>query len=92
MVAVATLKLDGMFFVIGLFAGFTLFQSTVAKFWAFWNDAGFAGRLSLPQWLGVSYQTVVFGVTVMAVLMFWGAERIERVFAARRRDVGGRWQ
>jgi hypothetical protein len=79
------LKLDGLFYVIGLFVGFLLFQWTVPDFWAFWNNAGFAGRLTIPGWLGVSYETVVFGVVLMALLMFWGAERIERIFSARGR-------
>ena len=73
-----------MFYVIGLFVGFFLFSSTVHGFWSFWNNAGFTERLTLPDWLGVSPETVVFAVVVMALSMFWGAERVERIFKARR--------
>ena len=76
--------------MIGLFIGFFLFGSTVERFWSFWNNAGTFGRLTLPGWLGVPPGVVVFAVVLMALVMFWGAERIERTFTARRCEVKSR--
>lgn len=84
MVAVATLKIDALFFVLGTLLGIFLFGSTVDSFWAFWNTSGFHGRLTIPDWLGVPPGGVVLAVIVMALGMFWGAEKLERVFTARR--------
>ncbi len=72
--------------MIGLFIGFFLFGSTVDGFWSFWNNAGAFGRLTIPELLGVSPEIVVFAVVLMALLMFWGAEKIERIFTARRNE------
>jgi len=76
-----------MFYVLGLFIGFFLFGSTVTSFWDFWNNAGFAGTVTVPEWLGVSPEVVVFAVAVMALLMFAGAEKVERIMLRRRRGV-----
>jgi len=59
----------------------------VERFWSFYNSSGFAGRLTLPDWLGIPTGVVVFAVVVMAVLMFWGAEKLEKIFTARRQGV-----
>ena len=73
-----------MFYVAGLFLGFFLFGSTIERFWSFWNHAGFAGNLTLQQWLGLPVETVVFAVVILALAMFWAGEKVERIFAARR--------
>ena len=57
------------------------------RFWSFYNDSGFAGRLTLPDWLGVPAGVVVFAVVLMALFMFWGAEKLEKFFTARRQGV-----
>jgi hypothetical protein len=69
---------------VGLFIGFFAFSSTVEGFWSFWNNSGSVGRLTLPQWLGLPPGVVVFAVVLMALLMFWGAEKLESIFTARR--------
>lgn len=74
----------------GLFIGFFLFGSTVERFWSFWNNAGFEGVLTLPQWLGLPAGGVVFAVVVMALCMFWAGEKVEKTFTARRKRVGGK--
>ncbi len=76
-----------MFYVIGLFIGSFVFGSTVDGFWSFWNNEGAFGRLTIPEWLGVSPKIVVFAVVLMALMMSWGAEKIERIFTARRNEV-----
>lgn len=69
---------------MGTMVGIFFFGSTVDRFWTFWNTSGFLGRFTLPQWLGVPAGTVVLGVVVMALGMFWGAEKLEGTFARRR--------
>ncbi len=42
------------------------------------------GRFTIPQWLGVDAGIAVFAVVAMALFMFWGAEKLEKIFTARR--------
>ena len=84
----ATWKLDGLFYVLGLAVGFFAFGETVPHFWSFWNTSGLAGRLTIPDWLGAPPGLVVLGVVLMALFMFWWAEKLEKIFTARREGVG----
>ena len=43
--------------------------------------------MTLPDWLGVPAGVVVFAVVLMALFMFWGAEKLEKFFTARRQGV-----
>lgn len=79
LVAAATLKLDGVFFVLGGLFGIFLFGETEKYFDTWWNSS-YYGRLTIMDWLGVSTGTVVVGVVIMALLMFWGGEMLERSF------------
>ena len=79
LVAVATAKLDGIFFAIGVLSGIFLFGETVDFYPGFFNSS-FMGRFTVPQWLGLSTGTVVLLIVLMALGMFWGAERLERIF------------
>lgn len=81
-VAAATAKIDGIFFVLGAFFGIFLFGETVELFDVFWNSS-FMGRFTLDQWLGIPTGWVVLGVVFMALFMFWGAEQLERIFGGR---------
>ena len=69
--------------MIGLFVGFFFFGETVPAFWGFFNSSGFMGRFTLFDWLRVDQGVVVFAVVVMALGMFWGAEKVEGIFRAR---------
>jgi rhodanese-related sulfurtransferase len=44
---------------------------------AFWEQSGFLGRLTIPEWLGWNYGVVVLLVVLMALGMFAGAEWAE---------------
>lgn len=83
-VSAATLKLDGLIFLIGCLAGIFVFGHTVQWYQGFWEEAGHAGRLTLPQWLGLDDGTVVLLVVLMALGMFAGAEFLESLL--RRKD------
>ena len=80
LVAAATLKLDGVFFVLGVFLGVFAFGEVVPSFWNFFEQSGYLGRFTLADWMGLPTSVVTFLVACMAVFMFWGAERIEAAF------------
>lgn len=71
LVSMATLKLDGTFFFLGLVAGVFAFGETVSFFSELWNS-GYFGRFTLPEFLGLDIGVVVFLAVVMALLMFLG--------------------
>ena len=76
LVAMATGKIDGVFFVLGVLTGIFLFGESVSNFAVFF-ESSYMGRFTLPELFGVSYGAVVVAVVAMALLMFWGAEAIE---------------
>jgi rhodanese-related sulfurtransferase len=82
LVAAATLKVDGIFFVLGGLVGIFLFGETERFFDQWWNSS-YLGRLTIPDWLGLPTGVVVVGVVIMALFMFWGSEQLEK-------RVGGR--
>jgi uncharacterized membrane protein YedE/YeeE len=82
-VSMSTFKLDGLFFVVGLGVGMFLFGETVSFFRVFWDTSGLYGEVTLQDFFGVSPGVMVLLVVLMALGMFWGAERIERYFATK---------
>lgn len=74
--AVAIGKLDGAFFILGIFAGIFLFGVTVPSFPGF-NLSGALGNLTLPVWLNVNTGILVLGVVLLAVVAFWAGEKGE---------------
>ena len=76
LVGAATGKVDALFFVLGVLAGIFLFGETVSQFAVFF-ESSFMGRFTLPELFGLPYGTVVLAVVVVALLMFWGAEKVE---------------
>jgi rhodanese-related sulfurtransferase len=81
LVAVATAKVDGFYFVGGVLFGIFMFGETVSNFDVFFNSSYYS-RFTLPELFEVSYGTVVLAVVLGALFCFWGAEKIE---AARNR-------
>ncbi len=82
LVAMATRKIDGLFFVLGGLFGIFLFGETVDSFAGFWNSS-YLGRLTLQDWLGLPVGVVVLGIVSMALFMFWGGEHLERIFGGK---------
>jgi len=80
LVAAATLKLDGILFVLGALVGVGIFGESVSSFESFWLSS-YMGRFTLPEWLGLPVGVVLLLVVAMAVVMFWTAEQLERRFA-----------
>lgn len=74
----ATAKIDGIFFTLGVLFGIFGFGETVEYFQSFFHSS-YMGRFTLPEFLGLSTGWVVLLVVLMALFMFWGAEQLERI-------------
>ena len=83
-VALATLKIDGVFFAIGVGLGTLLFSVTVHHFSGFWNSS-YMDRLTIPEVFEIQNGWVVFGVVLMALAMFYAAELSEQFFGQKRK-------
>jgi rhodanese-related sulfurtransferase len=84
-IALASLKIDGLFFFFGLLAGVFVFGETVGLFADFWYSSHM-GRFILPDLLGTSTGVVVLLVVLMAIGAFWAAERAEAAFGDGGQD------
>jgi rhodanese-related sulfurtransferase len=89
--ALATLKLDGVFFVLGAVFGIFMFGETVEYFPVWWNSS-YMGRFTLPELFGVETGWVVLGVVLMALFMFWGAEQLEKIVGGKDPKKAPRWR
>ncbi|HEY85625.1 MAG TPA: YeeE/YedE family protein [Chloroflexi bacterium] len=79
LVAAATAKIDGIFFVLGVTFGIFIFGETVQYFEDFFYSS-FMGRFTLPELFGLPTGVTVLGVVLMALFMFWGGEQLEKIF------------
>jgi len=91
LVGAATLKLDAVFFVLGVIFGIFLFGETVSNFSLFWNSS-YMGRLTIPDLFGLPTGVVVLGVVLMALFMFWGSEQLERKFGNQDPTKAPKWR
>ncbi len=85
LVATASGKLDGLFTIGGVVLGsvvFGLFQPMVAKY----TVSGAMGQKFLDQVTGIPRPMLALIVALMAVGMFYGAEKVEAIFR-RKRDL-----
>jgi rhodanese-related sulfurtransferase len=82
LVAVATAKIDGIFFALGVLFGIFAFGETVSNFEVFFNSS-YMGRFTLMDWLGLEAGWVALLVVFMALFMFWGGEQLERIFGGK---------
>lgn len=80
MVAMATGRLDGLVYVLGVMAGVFAFGEVWSVVQPFAESSNL-GRLTLPQAFHMSHGLVVLLVVAMAVAGFAGAEWVERRFA-----------
>ena len=71
-----------MFFALGTLIGIFVFGETVDTYAVWWNSSNF-GRLTLMDWLGLATGVVVLLVILMALFMFWGAEKLEGIFGGK---------
>jgi len=78
-VAASSFKIDGLTFLVGAIIGTGLFGETVPFFDEFWNSS-YTERLLVSDWLGWSIGATVFAIVIMALVMFYGAEKVEEFF------------
>ena len=78
LVSAVTLKVDGMFFLLGNVTGIIIFGETVEFINSFWNS-GYLGVFTLPELLRLDTGVVVMLVTCMALAMFAGFEWLRRM-------------
>lgn len=91
LVSLATFKVDGILFAIGVLFGIFVFGETVEYFELFWNSS-YMGRFTLPELFGVETGWVVLGIVLMALFMFWGAEQLERIFGGKDLKKEPKWR
>jgi hypothetical protein len=78
-VALASGKLDGLVAIFGVMLGSILFGIGYPLYEGFYHGGDF-GVLRLPGLLGISQPVVAVGVTLMAIGMFIGGEKLEHIF------------
>jgi hypothetical protein len=78
-VGMASGKLDGLFAIGGVMVGSILFGIGFPIYEGFYHS-GDLGVLRLPDLLGVPQAVVAVGVTLMAIGMFIGGEKLEDIF------------
>ncbi len=83
LVALATFKLDAIFYVLGVMAGVLVIGEAFPLVKGFYESGNF-GRLTLPQVLHVPYGVVVFLVVLMALGGFAAAEWAEKRFGGAK--------
>ncbi|HQR24761.1 MAG TPA: YeeE/YedE thiosulfate transporter family protein [Steroidobacteraceae bacterium] len=75
--AVATGRIDGVLYALGIFAGTFVYGELYPSIKGFVN-ADEMGQVTLPEVLGLPWGVIVFAVVLMAVGGFWGATKVER--------------
>ena len=83
LVAIATLKLDGLAFILGVLGGIFVFGYTLPFVDHFFYDVTNYGRFTLSEWLGILMPWVVVIVVGMAFGFFAAAEWVERWMRTR---------
>jgi hypothetical protein len=81
-VAASTGKIDGFFFIGGAIAGMFVFGEIYTWIVDF-HTAGSMGTMIISDWLNLSMGVIGFAVIVMALLMFWGGEWLEKKFSSQ---------
>lgn len=73
---------DGFFALAGIMLGSLLFAFVYEPLAGFYT-MGDLGRLTLPELLGVSWPVMGVAVTALALVTFFGAEKLEQVMSKR---------
>jgi len=79
--ATATGRVDGLLYVLGIFAGMFAFAEMFPMLKGFYLH-GSGEAMTIPGTFGLPYGLVVFAVVLMAVGGFYGAGLLEKKFAA----------
>jgi hypothetical protein len=76
----ATFKVDALFYIIGAFLGVIIFQEAYALFEPIYSGkySGAKGAITIYEAIGIRAGVLATAILVAALLMFWGAEIIEK--------------
>ena len=77
LVAFATAKIDGIFYVLGALVGALIFAESEQKITYFFHSSDY-GRYTLMDFFNAPTGVVVVIVTIAAILMLWGGEQLEK--------------
>jgi len=80
LVAGATGKIDGYFFIGGAMAGMFIFGEVYTWIEDFHKSSAM-GTMLISDWLNLSMGIIGFGAIIMALAMFWGGEWLEKKFS-----------
>ena len=86
----ATLKKDGMLFLGGVGVGSLFFDLTGDSFRTWFDTAGYLGRVTLPEWLGLPVGVVALLIVLMAIGMFVFFDRLEQTIGVRSAQGGAK--
>jgi len=81
-VSAATGRYDGMVYLLGMFFGIFVFGEIFPLIEEFYNSTPM-GKVTLPEFLGLSHGIVVFLVVMMALAAFAAAEWSEKVMTKK---------
>ena len=80
-VSCATGRINGLVFLVGVMLGALGFAGVSDKLVELTAPGG--GRITLDEWLGLSFETTTLLVVIMALVLFLGAEYLEGRMARR---------
>jgi rhodanese-related sulfurtransferase len=84
LVAMASLKIDGLLFVVGGLFGIFIFGETIdSTFAEFWNSS-YMGRFTLPELFDLEPGVVVFIIIIAALVLFAGADKLEEITSGKK--------
>lgn len=84
-VAVATGRIDGVVYLLGIIVGIFIFGEVFPLVGTFYVSTPM-GQITLPQLTGLPYGLFVFAVVMMALGGFVGAEWVEKKMASRKSE------
>lgn len=91
LVSAATGKIDGIFFVLGVFVGIFLFGETVGLYEDFYFSS-YMGRFTIPELFNMDEGLVVLLIVVAALLAFVGSEFAEKYIGKINLATFGQWR
>ena len=72
-------RIDGYFYISGAISGMILFSEMYPWLENF-HKSGSMGVINLSNWMNISLGLTGFLVILMALGMFWGGEKLEKIF------------
>ena len=85
-VAIATGKIDAIFYAIGGFIGIFIFDEMFPVLGNFMNSTAM-GMINIPDWLDINYGFVLFVTVLIAIVGFTAVEWGENFMAKKRKEV-----